>query len=589
MIRLRNAVLALATGLLATGAYAQHFMQDMESATVAHELFGGDAVELEFKDFDADTASTMFEPKAKLIFGGSAMIATNTEFSVTYRLSNATFAESVSFQDFMWGSWGPRIVADDGATADVDESAGNCQLEFTALPVEVEVEREGGSKGSGEVTFNVKILGQADSGATPPNSALVAGTTSIPGLASPVKSTPTGKLTRADCTVASNQEAEGLVDGYVAGSTTRKIVFVLPNVDATGLRAAGANGATDPGASVVVTSVIEQTKSTGTSIMEGVHMGHHCGTLADGMPRVVARAPGTGGCPVVNAVKVITGITADVTGAGGLISLTPDDDRAVLVGGDGKALKVQRALLATVKVEANLASGARDQDGDPITSFTNDMAGSLAITVSSEGFRDGDEVYIDENSNGEIDGREAFEIDGETALDTILLASGNTAVYYVPNGKDALKHRTAFSTVASTEFADVDNRTVSSKAGAATLKLHGIRDGVAKAYAIAPITSTDIANVRVTCEATGKTGCNVFLDCKDAMGMNTFGEAGAMIGPGMTVRWNQMDVAAALGLEDGWEGRMSCDVLSSAPITVQVLTRANGVLVNNTAIATGGN
>ena len=111
---------------------------------------------------------------------------------------------------------------------------------------------------------------------------------------------------------------------------------------------------------------------------------------------------------------------------------------------------------------------------------------------------------------------------------------------------------------------------------------------MAKAYAIAPMTSTDIANVRITCESSAKAGCNVFQDCTDEDGINTFGEAGAMVGPGMTERWSQMDIADALGLDDGWEGRMSCDVLSSAAITVQILTRAAGVLVNNTAISEGG-
>ena len=56
----------------------------------------------------------------------------------------------------------------------------------------------------------------------------------------------------------------------------------------------------------------------------------------------------------------------------------------------------------------------------------------------------------------------------------------------------------------------------------------------------------------------------------------------------MTVRWDQMDIAGALGLDDGWTGRMRCDVLSSAEITVQVLTRSEGVLVNNTATSEGG-
>ena len=175
------------------------------------------------------------------------------------------------------------------------------------------------------------------------------------------------------------------------------------------------------------------------------------------------------------------------------------------------------------------------------------------------------------------------------ASDTVPLAAGNSAVYYVPSGDDELKHRTSFSTTAATEFSDLGNKnTGTPMAAVAMLKLFGIKDTAAKAYAIAPVGHTDTANVRVTCETTAKTGCNVFLDCTDQMGMNTFGDAGAMIGPGMTVHWNQMQIAEALGLDDGWMGRMRCDVLSSAEITVQVLTRAAGVLVNNTAISEGG-
>ena len=252
----------------------------------------------------------------------------------------------------------------------------------------------------------------------------------------------------------------------------------------------------------------------------------------------------------------------------------------------------QRAHLATVTVAANFAAGARDQDGDMIDAdygFSNDLAGSLAITVASaRASTDDDKVYIDSNGNKKVDGREEFEMDG-VAADTVPLAAGPLHVFYVPSGDDALKHRTSFSTTATTEFSDLGNKnTGTPKAAVATLKLFGIKDAAAKAYAIAPISSTDTANVRVTCETTAKTGCNVFLDCTDPMGMNTFGEAGAMVGPGMTVRWDQMDIAGALGLDDGWTGRMRCDVLSSAEITVQVLTRSEGVLVNNTATSEGG-
>ena len=70
--------------------------------------------------------------------------------------------------------------------------------------------------------------------------------------------------------------------------------------------------------------------------------------------------------------------------------------------------------------------------------------------------------------------------------------------------------------------------------------------------------------------------------------MSTFYEDGAMLDGYTTTVWQQGAIAEALGLADGWAGRMSCDVLSTAPVTVQVLTRAAGVLVNNTYVDRGG-
>ena len=571
MIKLRNVVLSLAAGFLATGALAQdgHFVQDSETTTVAHEMFGGDAVKLDFLAFDADTPSTMFEPKAKLIFGGSATIDPGTEFSVTYTLSNATFADSVSYRDFMWGSWSPLAVTDDTDTTDVNEECtmNNTTLTFAQLANEVEVERDGGTRGSDSVTFDVTIISSLDGDGNVPSPA-----TAISGLATPALADSAACDHDGDATTS-----DVVYQRYT--QTTRKIVFVLPAVNASGLTA-NTSTTGDNSVDVVVTTKIEQTKSTGTSIMESVSMGHMCGD------REVAKAPGTAGCPVVEAVKVITGITS--TGGSGMISLDPEDGRAVLVGGDGKALDPQRITLATVEVSANSGSGARSPtDGTLITDFTDDLAGTLAITVMSDSFREDDIVYIDDNSNDKVDGREAFEMSGNSATDTVPLEDGSMTIYYVPNGEDPLKHRTMFSTVAATEFSNVDNRTVSSKAGKAELGLHGIKIIAARAYAIAPPTSNDTTNVRVTCESANEDGCNVFLDCNDQMGMNSFGEAGAMVGPGSTIRWDQDDIADAL-MVDGWEGRLACDVLSSDEIAVQVLTRSDGVLVNNTAINSGG-
>ena len=144
-------------------------------------------------------------------------------------------------------------------------------------------------------------------------------------------------------------------------------------------------------------------------------------------------------------------------------------------------------------------------------------------------------------------------------------------------------HRTEFTVNASTEFTKADNRNRSAKAAKATLSLDGISGTGVKAYAIAPVGSTDEANVRVTCESSAMAGCRVFFECRDQAGASEFGESGAAVGPNMTQRWNQEEIQNALDI-DAWTGRLSCNVLATAPISVQVLTRSEGVLVNNTSV-----
>ena len=38
---------------------------------------------------------------------------------------------------------------------------------------------------------------------------------------------------------------------------------------------------------------------------------------------------------------------------------------------------------------------------------------------------------------------------------------------------------------------------------------------------------------------------------------------------------------------DSWNGRLSCDILSSSSVSVQVLVRSNDSLINNTYIGGG--
>ena len=545
MTKLRNAVLGFAAVMLATGAAAQAgFKQDNEAVTVAEELFGpGTAVELDFEDYDEDTG---FTPKAKLIFTGATSIGANTEFTVTYTLHRAVLDQAVGSQHFKWGTWGPKAAqgGDDCDTGTTDDNGSDADLQFCAVDTEVNIERSGGRRDDNSVSFEVTIP------------------TAITGIADPT-------LNDQDDTDPTNDAYEG---------TTRKIVFFVPDVEASGLSSPTMTNLV--GNAVMVDIDIEQSKrNTGdTGIDESIMGGNTCGTMTS----MVATAQVA--CPVVMTHKVITDITN--TSANGTIDL---DDRTSLA--PVAKTPTERVALSTIKVDADFGSGGvRNDDGDVLTEedgFVDSLAGTLAITVASEHFNDGDVVYIDANADKTADASEMFSISGNTASDSVDLSGSAYTVYYVPGGETNLMHRTKFAINASTEFSESGNKNVSAKAASAELRLSGIPGDGAKAYAIAPTTSSDVANVRVTCESAIEAGCRVFFECRDQAGMSTFGEAGSTIGPNQTMRWNQMEIQDALGLDGSWDGRLSCQVLSDRGISVQVLTRAEGVLVNNTSVNEG--
>ena len=193
-------------------------------------------------------------------------------------------------------------------------------------------------------------------------------------------------------------------------------------------------------------------------------------------------------------------------------------------------------------------SGVRDADGDPLTGdFSGAFAGTLAISVASDDFQDGDVVFIDSDSDKMADTGELFVIADGVASDSVDLGSGSVSVMYLPSGENSLTHKTEFTITASTEFSGAANLNRSAPPKMSTLRLQGIDDDGVKAYAIAPVGSTDQANVRVTCESSGMAGCRVFFECRDQDGVSTFGEAGEAVGANATGRWTQMGIQEALG------------------------------------------
>ena len=565
MTKLRNAILALTASLLSTGALAQaaSFVQDSVPVVVAEELFGvGAVVELEFEDFVDE--STPFVPKAKLILATGDLNA-GTEFSVTFSFKNATLAEAVVNKHFMWGTWGPQSQDRGGADCDtttnvrdpdnnnniIDVNDG--KLKFCPNSDEIDFERQNGRKKDPSVTFDITIVGAED----PQN----AGTFNqdITGQMAPM------------CVPTDADQTPMTPDVTVCTGETRKIVLILPDVLATGLVARNAMG-TD-GTSVKVRIDIEQPKmgSGDSQVSESIESQNTCAGKGDStntMEQV--------DCPVVYAHKVITGI--DNMGGSGTISLDPDHGRMQLA-------PAGPVKLSTVQIKTAFGGGGVwNAEGEVITDkFEDAMAGTLAISVASDKFNEGDIVYIDANKNKTADTGEQFVISNGVATDSVGLSTDAVDVYYLPSGEHALTHRSKFTISARTEFSKATNKNRSAKPVTATLSLAGISTDGVKAYAIAPVSSTDRANVRVTCESSLPAGCRVFFECRDQAGMSTFGEGGEAVGPNMTSIWQQEGIQDALGI-DSWEGRLSCNVLSTAPVSVQVLTRSVGVLVNNTSV-----
>ena len=288
------------------------------------------------------------------------------------------------------------------------------------------------------------------------------------------------------------------------------------------------------------------------------------------------------GCPLVRTASYVTlGVSSPAEGKINLM------DRTKLTTGTKDLADI---AIGTVTVSgAGASSMIKGTEGEA-ASFTSDLSGNVVITVSSDQLRSDDIVYIDDGRGGSTpapdDPRERFTISGTMATaDRQLAESGTWVVRYRPNGTSALMHNTKIKVSATTDFADRNNKNLPRKSVESTLVLNGILKVVPpKAYAIAPITATDISNVRITCESA--TACDAFLSCHDSMGNDYFGDAGINVPGNGTVALQQDDVDVALGNMAGssWTGRLSCDVLSTAPVSIQVLTRAEGVLVNNTYV-----
>ena len=223
------------------------------------------------------------------------------------------------------------------------------------------------------------------------------------------------------------------------------------------------------------------------------------------------------------------------------------------------------------------------------------------LTVDAMGtrslFNEGDMLFIDYDGDKDVGGSETIAIDPDmtnmaegTALsidpDVFKGGVGSFTVYYRAGGKMDIHHGAMINLTASVDYSAPSATDEDPKKTSTTFNLEGVGNAV-MAYAIPHSTNGtgDKANVRVRCESS--TGCRVFLECWDDMGMRMFDDAGMIEGNAL-VRWDAAAIEDVLGITEP-TSRHSCRILSVGGVTVQQLTRDGNskTLVNNTYVGGG--
>ena len=203
------------------------------------------------------------------------------------------------------------------------------------------------------------------------------------------------------------------------------------------------------------------------------------------------------------------------------------------------------------------------------------LGGQVMLSVGGP-FQDGDKVVFGSGSSA----RQVAPEGGMASTAVELKATTDMPIVYVPGGMGVLKP-SKFAAMAKYSFNSLDNNSaLPLKASMGEIRYAGLEmEGYA--YGVVRGGGMEMSQVRATCHAPSGM-CQVFADCTDQAGMAYFGGP-VQIAAGATGVVDSDAIAEALG--GGWDsGRGSCDIYSTANLSVQHMVRSGHGLINNSAV-----
>ena len=337
-----------------------------------------------------------------------------------------------------------------------------------------------------------------------------------------------------------------------------------------------------------------------------------CTDLTDGVLKRVGAAAANMSQPAEAIITFDDGLTFG-PGSGGT--------RRIDLEGGRQSFEPQRglgtaAIIGWVSIGVKNASACTTDDPIPegctLQSDGSEFSvgrggeGRGVLKVSATGdFNAGDTLWLEFGGSGPsaretLDMQEDGSMAGEFALSDVVgnarAATGDAGdrdreegvatryLIYVPNGANGLRPATFRSRfMVDFDSADVEDKDWAPAPATDFTTSYTVVEAERHAYAIPELGATDEGNVRIKCEVA--TECMVYLECDDTAGNSRFAQLGDAIDGRSTRTLNAAAIAEELNFgDDGWQGSLSCTVYSTREISVQVLVRSAGTLVNQTYI-----